>query len=181
MRTERSAGAQERIRLVFTLFDVNGNGVVEAEDFALMATRVVQAAPRSSEADKQAMRDALDGWWAALARELDRDGNGRVDYEEFGSFVLVPERFGAALDTFARALAALGDPDGDGRIARPDFLALMTAIGFRPDRTTALFDAFGPDSSDRIAVDTWIAGIRDYYAPQKSGTPVDLLVPAAGA
>ncbi|MEV7927944.1 EF-hand domain-containing protein [Kitasatospora sp. NPDC088264] len=173
--------ATRRIDLVFSLFDANRNGVVEVDDFNLMTARVVAAAADSDEAAKAAIRAAFRRYWTTLVSELDTNGDGVISREEFGGFVLSPERFGPAAGEFADALAALGDPDGDGLIERPLFVALMTAIGFEHANIHALFDAFGPTPEDRITVAVWAAGIRDYYAPDKAGIPGDLLVgqPAA--
>ncbi|WP_018654169.1 EF-hand domain-containing protein [Actinomadura flavalba] len=166
----------DRARLVFTLFDADGSGELEAHDFELMAARVAAAAPGSSETDKAAMLAAFRRYWTTLAAELDVDRNGRITFEEFRACVLSPERFSAALDDFAESLAALGDPDGDGRIERDRFTALMTAIGFARPNIDALFDAFGPSDDDRIEVPVWITGIKDYYSPDKTGIPGDQLV-----
>ncbi|MBO1417072.1 EF-hand domain-containing protein [Streptomyces sp. FH025] len=168
--------ATQRIDLVFTLFDANRNGVIEAEDFELMSNRVIAAAADSDEAAKQAIDTAFRRYWTVLADELDADGDGVVSREEFAGFVLAPELFGPTAGEFADALAALGDPDGDGLIERPRFVALMTAIGFERANIDALFDAFDPTPEDRITVTTWAAGIRDYYAPDKAGIPGDRLV-----
>jgi len=172
MRSE----ALDRIELVFTLFDVNGNGHLEADDFDMMAERVVEAAPQAGAAAKNAMHDACKRYWSTLVRELDTDGDDRVSLDEFSACVLSPERFDDTLTDFAEALAALGDPDGDGLIDRPDFVALMTAIGFEFDNTIALFDAFGPNAGDQVRVITWIEGIKDYYSPDKAGIAGDHLV-----
>ncbi|WP_129843458.1 EF-hand domain-containing protein [Streptomyces sp. RFCAC02] len=172
MRTE----AINRAKLVFTLFDVNGNGVVEAEDFDLMAARVAEAASASGEAAKDAMRAAFRRWGTTLVAELDADRNGVVDFEEFRAYVLAPERFEGPLAEFAESLAALGDPDGDGMVERPEFMALMLAIGFERANIDALFDAFGPTEADAIPVATWVEGIKDYYAPDKAGIAGDHLV-----
>ncbi|WNE95294.1 EF-hand domain-containing protein [Streptomyces luomodiensis] len=173
MRTE----ATKRVAHVFSLFDANGNGVLEADDFDLMATNVTEAAPDADEAAKDAMRAAFRQYWTTLVTELDANGDGKISYEEFEACVLSPERFDATIGVFADALAALGDPDGDGLIERPAFVALMRAIGFHDANIEALFDAFGPSDADRIKVTTWVAGIKDYYAPDKGGIAGDLLVP----
>ncbi|MBI0375611.1 EF-hand domain-containing protein [Streptomyces albiflaviniger] len=173
MRTE----ATNRVAHVFSLFDANGNGVLEADDFDLMANNVIAAAPGADAAAKDAMRAAFRQYWTTLATELDANGDGKISYEEFEACVLSPERFASTIGVFAEALAALGDPDGDGFIERPAFVALMTAIGFNRANIDALFDAFGPSDLDRIQVAIWVAGIKDYYAPDKAGIPGDLLVP----
>ncbi|MFE2292436.1 EF-hand domain-containing protein [Streptomyces sp. NPDC059452] len=168
--------ATRRVALVFSLLDANANGVLEADDFDLMADRVVREAHASDQVAKDAMRTAFRRYWTTLLSELDANGDGEISFEEYTACVLSPERFEATIGVFAEALAALGDPDGDGLIERPLFAALMTAIGFEPANIDALFDAFDPSDRDRIRVETWVAGIKDYYAPDKAGIPGDHLV-----
>ncbi|MCD0451903.1 EF-hand domain-containing protein [Actinocorallia sp. API 0066] len=172
--------AIERVRLIFGLFDADGSGSLEPEDFDLMATRVAAAAPESSEAARAAMLAAFRRYWTTLAAELDVNRDGRITFEEFSALVLSPERFSAALADFAESLAALGDPDSDGLVEREGFVALMTAIGFARPNIDALFDAFQPSAADRIAAPVWVAGIKDYYSPDKAGIAGDHLVVAPG-
>ncbi|MEU3956811.1 EF-hand domain-containing protein [Streptomyces achromogenes] len=167
--------ANDRVQLVFSLFDADGNGVLEADDFELMGTRVVEAVPEAGDSAKTRLLDAFRRYWETLVRELDTDGDGRVSPEEFTAIVLDPQRFDATVDEFADALATIGDPDGDGFVERAHFTALMTAIGFRRANIDALFDAFEPVGGDRVAVTTWADGIRDYYRPEKAGIPGDHL------
>ncbi|MEU8618326.1 EF-hand domain-containing protein [Streptomyces sp. NPDC048623] len=174
MRTE----ATQRVELVFSLFDTNGNGVIDSDDFDLMTGRVLEAAAASDDGAKEAVRAAFRRYWTTLATELDADGDGVITADEFRPFVLDPARFGPTVAEFARALSTLGDPDGDGLVERPLFVALMTAIGFEDANVHALFDAFGRDAQDRITVAAWAAGIKDYYAPDKAGIPGDRLVAA---
>ncbi|MEU2234538.1 EF-hand domain-containing protein [Streptomyces vietnamensis] len=172
------AEAAKRVELVFSLFDANGNGVIDSGDFDLMTGRVLEVAVASDARAKEAIRTAFRRWWTTLATELDANGDGVITLEEFRPFVLDPERFGPTITEFAEALSVLGDPDGDGLIERPLFVSLMTAIGFEEANIHALFDAFGPDAADRITVGTWAAGIEDYYAPDLAGIPGDRLVGA---
>ncbi|MFF8782373.1 EF-hand domain-containing protein [Streptomyces sp. NPDC015140] len=167
--------ATARIQLVFSLFDADGNGCLEAADFELMSERVTAAVPAAADGVKERLAASFRRYGDTLLTELDANGDGRVSPEEFASVVLNPQRFDAAVDEFAEALAAMGDPEGDGFVARPEFVALMLAIGFGRQNIEALFDAFGPDGSDRIRVATWAEGIRDYYRPEKSGIPGDHL------
>lgn len=172
MRSE----AVDRVKLIFSLFDVNGNGYLEADDFERMASDVVQAAPDSDDAAKNAILAAFRRYWTTLATELDTNSDGRISLDEYVSCVLSPERFEETISDFAESLAALGDPDGDGLIERPVFVALMMAIGFERANIDALFDAFEPSASDQIKVTTWVAGIKDYYGPDKAGIAGDHLV-----
>jgi Ca2+-binding EF-hand superfamily protein len=172
--------ALDRVKLIFHLFDVNRNGYLEPDDFELMSGRVVAAAAGSDEAARAAVVAAFRQYWATLADELDTDADGRVSYDEFTARVLSPERFDDTIAEFADALARLGDPDGDGLVERPLFTALMTAIGFEPDRINDLFDVFGPDSADRVAVPVWRDAIVEYYRPDRAGIAGDRLVRSEG-
>ncbi|MEU6389573.1 EF-hand domain-containing protein [Streptomyces sp. NPDC046939] len=177
MRTE----AVTRVKLVFTLFDADGNGVLEADDFTLMSDRVAAAVPDADQARTQAMRASFRRYWETLARELDTNRDGRITYEEFQACVLSPERFSGAVDEFASAFSRFGDVDGSGTVTRPVFIGMMRGVGFDRANIEALFDAFGPDADDRIRTDVWEAEIKNYYAPDKGGVPADLLaaVPTA--
>lgn len=168
--------AIERVSLVFALLDADGTGYLEADDFELMASRVIAAAPDSDDVARAAVLAAFRHYWATLAAELDANDDGRISFEEYAACVLSPERFDAAITDFAEALAALGDPDCDGLIERHVFMALMTAIGFERANIDALFDAFGPSEADQITVSVWATGIKDYYHPDKTGIPGDHLV-----
>ncbi|WP_059010464.1 EF-hand domain-containing protein [Streptomyces specialis] len=177
MRTE----AINRVKVVFSLFDADGSGAIEASDFDLMASRVTEAAPDADDVAKSALRASFQRYWTTLAAELDANHDGRISLDEFVACVLSPERFDATIAEFAEALATVGDPDGDGFVERPDFVALMTAIGFERANIDALFEAFGPTDGDRIAVTTWVEGIKDFYHPEKAGIPGDHLVPSAAS
>jgi hypothetical protein len=172
MRTE----AINRVKLVFTLFDVDNSGFLESDDFELMATHVNQAVPGADPAAKAAMHAAFRRYWTTLVSELDANRDGRVSFDEYTATVLNPERFSGAINEFAETLATLGDQDGDGFVPRPVFVALMLAIGFQLPNIHALFEAFGPDESDRITKAVWVLGIREYYGPDKAGIPGDQLV-----
>ena len=175
------AEAIDRVRLVFTLFDADGSGHLGANDFDLMAHRVIQAAEGSNDAAKEAMLAAFRKYWTTLAAELDTNQDNKISLDEYTACVLSPERFDDTVEDFAIALAALGDPDGDGLIERPVFHALMVAIGFAPANIETLFDAFEPNDDDEITVSTWVEGIKDYYRPDKAGIAGDHLVGQTGA
>lgn len=169
--------AVNRVKLVFTLFDADGNGVLESDDFDLMSSRVAAAVPGADEAPKQAMRAGFTRYWDTLAGELDTDQDGRITYAEYQACVLSPERFSGAIDQFAAGFARLGDLDGSGSVTRPVFTGMLRGSA-STCRTSKPFEALRPDDADRIGVDAWEAEIRNFYAPDKAGIPADLLAAA---
>ncbi|WP_369214666.1 EF-hand domain-containing protein [Streptomyces flavofungini] len=177
MRTE----AINRVKHVFTLFDADGNGVLESDDFDLMSSRVAAAVPEADAARKQAMHASFARYWETLVGELDADHDGRITYDEYQACVLSPERFSGAVDQFASGFARFGDVDGSGLVTRPVFVGMMRGVGFDLPNIHALFDAFEPDADDRIRVEVWEAEIKNYYAPDKGGIPADLLAASPAA
>ncbi|MFI7386364.1 EF-hand domain-containing protein [Streptomyces sp. NPDC049813] len=175
------AEAVTRVKLVFKLFDADGNGVLEDDDFTLMSDRVAAAVPDADQERTRAMRASFQQYWETLVRELDADGDGRITYEEFQACVLSPERFNEAVDAFAAGFSHFGDVDGSGTVTRPVFIGMMRGVGFELANIEALFDAFEPDAADRIRVDVWEAEIKNYYAPDKGGVPADLLAAGVAA
>ncbi|MFJ8677111.1 EF-hand domain-containing protein [Streptomyces sp. NPDC093589] len=173
--------AVNRVKLVFTLFDADGNGVLESDDFDLMSSRVAAAVPDADEAQKQAMQAGFTRYWNTLAAELDANHDGRITYDEYQACVLSPERFSGAVDEFAAGFARLGDLDGSGTVTRPVFSGMLRGVGFELPNIQALFEALGPDDADRIGVDVWEAEIRNFYAPDKGGIPADLLAGSPAA
>ncbi|MCX0241996.1 EF-hand domain-containing protein [Streptomyces drozdowiczii] len=163
------AEAVERVRLVFTLFDADGNGAIEADDFELMARRVTAAVPEAGAEKRDAMVTAFRTFWKALAENADTNRDGKVDPEEFRTVVLDPQRFGPALAEFAGALTGVADPDGDGLVERETFMAVMAAIGFAQPNTRALFDALEPVGTEQVAVPAWSEAIREFYTPDATG------------
>src|SRR6202035_1283865 len=113
------AEALDRVRLIFTLFDVDGSGDLRANDFELMGRHVVEAVPDADDAAKNAMLSAFGKYWTTLVAELDANHDGRISFDEYSACVLSPDRFDETISDFAESLAALGDPDGDGLIERP--------------------------------------------------------------
>lgn len=169
-----------RVRLVFTLFDADGNGLIEADDFELMADRVVAAVPEADAGRREAMVTAFRTFWRTLAEELDSNDDGRVDYAEFQDIVLAPERFSAAVTEFAGALTAVADPDGDGMVDRATFVAVMNAIGFSTPNILALFDALKPAGAEHASVPAWTEAIKEYYRPDAAGIADHLVTAPAG-
>jgi Ca2+-binding EF-hand superfamily protein len=173
------AEALDRVYLIFQLFDVDGSGDLQANDFELMGKRVLEAVPDADRAAKAALVSSFSRWWNTLLTELDTNQDGKISFGEFTACVLSPERFDDTISDFAEALTALGDPDGDGLIERPIFVDLMIAIGFGMDNIHALFDALEPTNSDQIRVPVWVTAIKDFYSPEMTGIAGDRLVKAS--
>ncbi|GAA2425805.1 hypothetical protein GCM10010405_05390 [Streptomyces macrosporus] len=50
---------------------------------------------------------------------------------------------------------------------------VIQAIDFDTGNAQTVFDAMRPTSADQVTVATWAEAIKDYYSPDKAGTPGD--------
>ena len=107
--------ATDRVQSVLSLFDADGNGHRELADFEPTSSRVVAAVPAAGDALKGRLTASFRRYGDTLLTELDANGDGRISPEEFTSVVLNPQRFDAAADEFAEALAAMGARRGRPR------------------------------------------------------------------
>ncbi|SDJ26502.1 EF-hand domain-containing protein [Nonomuraea jiangxiensis] len=164
-----------RLRARFSLLDANGDGQLQADDFDLLADRVLNAV-KADPAKAHALREGCRAYWQGLAADTDRDGDRVVTFEEYAAAIPDAVHFDQYGSPYAHALAAVADPDDDGEVERADFVACMTAIGFAPPQVAQLFAELAGDN-DRVATRDWAAAIRDYYVSASADIPGQLLAP----
>ncbi|MFC4119805.1 EF-hand domain-containing protein [Nonomuraea zeae] len=163
-----------RLQARFALLDVTGDGHLRAEDFDLLAERVLNALGMELDSDKaRALFDGCRTYWRGLAATSGGAQEDLVTFEEYAAAALDADHFDVYGQPYARALAALADRDDDGYIESADFLACMTAIGFPLSRVKQLFSTLS--YKDRITTGAWQAAIKDYYVNTSGDTPGQLL------
>jgi hypothetical protein len=107
----------------FTLIDEDGNGLIEASDFALRAQRLASIQEVTAEGAREALREQVVGWWKHICTIADVDGDARVTLPEWRAYwhsvLRGVERGDGTLDSLHRAargtLCAL-DRAGTGRV-----------------------------------------------------------------
>ena len=68
---EDGGNAEEHLRDVFDLFDVDGSGYIDRDDMRLLMKRLAQ--------------DLTDGEITSIMEEVDTDGDGKISFEEFAA------------------------------------------------------------------------------------------------
>lgn len=139
---------------LFSLLDVNGDGVISEDDFVMMADRVLTSFSGGRTAEKsQRYADELLNYWRALRTTADADGDGRVDKEEFRHAVRhVSEDFDTLVGPLYEAGFRYADHDDDGVVDKEEFAAVVVAIGVPAGQADATFDKLaGPDGRLTLA------------------------------
>jgi len=161
---------------VFDLFDADGNGVLEEEDYVALARRLLSAynvAPWSRRGKPIVAAYGL--LWERLASDLDASGEGTISREEFHrSFqrhLLEENGFYEVHVPLIEAMVHLVDPDEKGALSRGDFCGLMRNFGVRESDSTAVFDELDMDDDDRLTVRELVRAFRVFYTDQDGRLP----------
>ncbi|MFC4119803.1 EF-hand domain-containing protein [Nonomuraea zeae] len=163
-----------RLRIRFSLLDADGDGRLQAEDFDLLAGRILDAlAVKRTSAKATALLEACRTYWQGLVAALDGDADDVVTFEEYAAALRDDAHFDQYGQPYVHALASLADWNEDGQVERADFLACMTAIGFGRPQVERIYAELGFDGA--VAAEEWEAAIRDFYLSATADTPGQFL------
>jgi Ca2+-binding EF-hand superfamily protein len=166
----------DRIKAAFDALDTDSNGYLESDDFDRLGHRIVHALDVVESSPKaQAMHAGCRRYWHGLVGTLDRDGDGRVSWEEYAQ-VHEPAAYEDNVRPYADALTAICDRDDDGFVQHADFVRGMRAVGFPADNVEALFKAFDPEGTGKVPASEWRTAIEEYFLANGSHAVGDTLV-----
>ncbi|GAA4808603.1 EF-hand domain-containing protein [Streptomyces ziwulingensis] len=147
-----SSEYERRIADRFALFDQDGNGYIDREDFNRAAKAVLAEFGAAARTDKgQALYGGAEALWQGMAGIADRDGDQRITRAEFVTGAVKrlrdnPDRFAEIARPFLHAALAVADTDGEGTASVEDAGRVLTALGVPAEAigpAVALLDADG--------------------------------------
>lgn len=141
-----------KLQDMFNAFDVNGDGCLEEEDFAALASRWGRL-PRVRADGELAARveEVLLGWWQHLSQTVDTDNDGRIDMDDLLAMVdrlpTMQDAVAATADTVFDAV----DENGDGRISRNEHQRLIDLWHGQGITTGDVFDRLDQDADGHLS------------------------------
>lgn len=166
----------QKYEKLFSLLDVNGDGVIAEEDFELMAARVLTASSEERTAKGEKYADAMMNYWRALRETADADGDGRIDRDEFRQALRqVSVNFDTLVGPLYQAGFHLADRDDDGLVGKEDFVTVLAAIGVPATEAGATFDGL-TEQDGQLTKDQLMTSAAQYYRNEEpAGTSSHLL------
>lgn len=151
-------------RHIFTMLDVDGDGIISRQEYLTRPERAAAALGRAGD-------DAL----VSLARtahervfeSMDADGDGRVTFAEYEAWA-GDRAFDEVCRPALGSLFDLADADGDGHLDRAEFTRLRHALGNPADNAREAFDALDEDGDGRVDRDGYLAQIRSFVTAGSS-------------
>jgi hypothetical protein len=138
MLTQSQRGALSRW---FDLLDADGNGVIEANDYDVMARRVCQSFAYGVDTERyeRVQRIYLNLWFL-----LSGGADGGIDRERFVTWyaeylVGLPDGYDGVMAPVVDAVFEMVDANGDGRVDLDEFSRLFEAYGIEPAEAARVF------------------------------------------
>ncbi len=168
---------QRNIDAVFTILDVNADGVITYDDITAIGTRVCGQLHIAGSPQAAAILGRYASWWEQLRADCDADGDGRISRAEFAHAMLSGGGDGQAnynqqLGKQVSLLADAMDADGDGFIEATEYLALFGAApDLDPQVVQAAFERLDTNGDGRISREELQAGAARLFLSSDRAHP----------
>ena len=165
---------QRKMHTSFKNFDKNNNGVLNEDDFRLIAELMV-AGHKLEGADAEALRGHVKEIWKTLITNIHGNGsNTKVTEEEFVKNAIDNGKSGKlhqALASLATVIIKTMDVDGDGQISRKELAVFTDAFGSKQYHGDIVFDIMDKDGDGIISSDEFLDCFYDFYLNEDPASP----------
>ncbi|OAH12093.1 EF-hand domain-containing protein [Streptomyces jeddahensis] len=160
---------ERKIAARFAMFDQDGNGYIDREDFSSAAKSLLAEFGTTARCDKgQALYIGAEAFWQGMAGIADRDGDQRITRDEFVNGAVKrlrdnPERFAEIARPFLHAALAVADGDGDGAATVQETARVLKVLGARDDVAAAAAAALDSDGDGRVTEAEIVTAFARYF------------------
>jgi len=160
-------------------YDVNGDGVVNLEDYEAVVEKLVNAAGVTEndhfyQETKKYQREVFE----FLMEHADVDKDGKIDCGEFSNWATgVAAEIAASgtipqhLQGFFKASFSNSDQNGDGEVDRDEFIALQKLWDVPEDKAGSGFDRLTNNGQIKITEDSWLELSKKFMTSNDPADP----------
>lgn len=162
MATTQSNRLEERFRL----WDRNGNGVIEREDFAREADEIIARLGAQGTPKADQLRQAYLGMFDKLSAAAGTDRLSRSQFLAAADQEIIGKGdagFASVVRPTIEAIVGVLDRSGDGEISPSEMHAWFAAIGLEGEVADRAFRDLDTDRSGKLSVAELVNAVRDYH------------------
>jgi hypothetical protein len=163
-----SSEYERRIAARFAIFDQDGNGWINREDFSGAAKALLAEFATAARSDKgQALYAGAEAFWQGMAGMADRDGDQRITRTEFVTGAVKrlrdnPDRFAGIARPFLHAAFQLvTGPDGTATV--DSAARVLRTLGVPEDIARTAAAGLDADGDGRLAEPELVAAFARYF------------------
>ncbi|MGX1563092.1 EF-hand domain-containing protein [Streptomyces sp. NPDC055506] len=164
-----SSEYERRIAARFAIFDQDGNGYIDREDFYGAAKALLAEFAVAARSDKgQALYGGAEAFWQGMAGIADRDGDQRITRGEFVNGAVKrlrdnPDRFAEIARPFLHAALDVADTDGDGAATIEEVSRVLTCLGAPEDVAGTAAGALDADEDGKVGEAEVVPAFARYF------------------
>jgi Ca2+-binding EF-hand superfamily protein len=168
----------------FDLIDHDEDGYIEAQDFEIQADRLADERDLS-DADREALREQMQGWWRQLCATADVNDDNRIsrsEWEDFWTAIQAAVEEGSEAET-AQMIESLErsaqvtfrtiDASNSGEITESEYGEWLTAWG--AEGPAEAFEALDRDDSGTLSEADLVEATTEFYLSDDPEAPGTLL------
>ncbi|MEU6282344.1 EF-hand domain-containing protein [Streptomyces sp. NPDC047028] len=171
---------ERRIAARFALFDQDGNGYIDREDFSGAAKALLAEFAVTARSDRgQALYAGAEAFWQGMAGIADRDGDQRITREEFVTGAVKrlrdnPERFAEIARPFLHAALAVAAGDANAKapgvtVTVEDTARFLRVLRVPDEIAQAVATALDADGDGSLAEPEIVPAFARYFTvPERS-------------
>lgn len=177
---------KQKLMHMFELLDVDGNGVLEYDDFRMVVDTMAEE--RGWERNNRRYISLVASnkrLWKMISRDIDIDGNGSISLMEWLAFHIkafiedplnqgFQPKFSAALRATASFFCDMLDSDGDGKVCIDDYIAFCAAYNVSEAKARFSFKLFDRDGSGDITMQEVEEMVKEFYLSDDPSAPGNL-------
>lgn len=168
---------------MFDLIDVDGNGVLEYEDFRMVVDTMSEERGWSSTHRRYVGLVAANRrLWNMMARHIDADANGEITMAEWltfhiQAFINDPQLKGTdpelsvALRSTARFFCDMLDSDGNGKVTLEDYISFCEAYNVPETEARQSFELFDQNKDGILQQHEVQALVTEFYLSDEPEAP----------
>jgi Ca2+-binding EF-hand superfamily protein len=171
-----SAFRIRKLRARFKTIDMDGNGVIELNDYLLARDNIARLGGfGESSGQHQQLTQMMHGMWESLRKDADTDRDDKVTLDEYLSCMAQRlsnrDYFKDHLIPFTEFNFRILDPAGTGALTRDQFVTGAECMGMAKQLAASVFDRIDVDGQGRIDKSDFNDRIKEFYFGEDPEAP----------